>query len=436
MALDAWNDLEDGGGKGAYKRFNNLKQRNPNLKTLIAIGGWNEGSSKYSDMAGNPGARQTFVSSVVDFLGKHGFDGLDLDWEYPTQRGGRPEDKQNFATLIRELKQSLSPKGYLLTAAVSAGKNTIEPAYDVPAMSRDLDFINVMAYDFHGAWDPVTGHNAPLYARPEESGDNQVMNINSAINFWLHKGASKDKLIMGMPAYGRGFRLSNAANNGFGAPVSGPGPAGPYTREAGSLGYNEICESGGWNVVRDEKHTKAPYATKGDHWIGYDDVQSIQSKVRYINEKALGGGMVWSIETDDFRGKCGGGKFPLLNAMRSGLNAGAGGGQETAPPPTVSPTRAPDQPTTTPPPQTTSKPPNGSRNCPAEGYYRAPEDCRKFYRCVSNGNGGYQVYEYQCPDGTVWDTKQTSCNWPDQVPECSNQAGVQTFSEEDNEIDT
>ena len=135
-SLDPWNDLRDNYGKGAFERFTGLKRQNPKLKTLIAIGGWNEGSIKYSNMAQSESARKVFVDSVVDFIEKYDFDGLDLDWEYPAARGGKPEDKNNFSLLIRELKAAFEPKGYLLTAAVSAGKWFIDPAYNVPDLGR------------------------------------------------------------------------------------------------------------------------------------------------------------------------------------------------------------------------------------------------------------------------------------------------------------
>lgn len=135
-SLDPWNDLRDNYGKGAFERFTALKKQNPKLKTLIAIGGWNEGSIKYSSMAMSESTRRTFIESVVQFLEKYNFDGLDLDWEYPAARGGKPEDKNNFSALLRELKAAFEPKGYMLTAAVSAGKWFIEPAYNIPEVAR------------------------------------------------------------------------------------------------------------------------------------------------------------------------------------------------------------------------------------------------------------------------------------------------------------
>jgi chitinase len=78
-----------------------LKTKNPNLKVLIAIGGWNQGSLRFSDMARDNGKRATFVSSVVQFIQDRKFDGLDMDWEYPAGRDGRPEDKDNFVLLLQ-----------------------------------------------------------------------------------------------------------------------------------------------------------------------------------------------------------------------------------------------------------------------------------------------------------------------------------------------
>ncbi|CAL4143888.1 unnamed protein product, partial [Meganyctiphanes norvegica] len=103
--LDPWNDLPENWGKNAYGRFTGLKAQNPELKTLLAIGGWNEGSMKYSKMAADQKKRAIFIESAVVLLLKHNFDGLDMDWEYPALRGGVPEDKTNFSILLKELKK-------------------------------------------------------------------------------------------------------------------------------------------------------------------------------------------------------------------------------------------------------------------------------------------------------------------------------------------
>jgi len=318
-SLDPWNDLRDNYGKGAFERFTNLKQQNGKLKTLLAIGGWNEGSIKYSSMAASPETRRIFIDSVVEFLDKYNFDGLDLDWEYPAARRGKGEDKGNFASLVRELKTAFRSAGkdYLLTAAVSAGKWFIDPGYDVPEISRYLDFINVMCYDYHGGWEDKTGHNAPIYARPEEEGNDRISNVNFSLHYWIEKGAPPEKIILGMATYGRSFTLQREENHGYGAPAPQKGQAGPYTREPGSLGYNEICEAFGkekWTVVDDPYHL-APYAYRERQWVSYDNIESIATKARMAMKMGLGGGMVWSLETDDFQGDCHGVRYPLIKTI-------------------------------------------------------------------------------------------------------------------------
>lgn len=102
---DTYLDLKEKGGLGAYERFNKLREKNPQLKTLISVGGWNEGSRKFSALAKKSANRATFVQSAVDFVQKYNFSGLDLDWEYPAQRdGSSPADKANFVLLLKELR--------------------------------------------------------------------------------------------------------------------------------------------------------------------------------------------------------------------------------------------------------------------------------------------------------------------------------------------
>ncbi|CAG2058831.1 unnamed protein product, partial [Timema podura] len=239
-ALDSWNELPDDYGKDAFGRFVKLKAISPQTKVMLAIGGWNEGSSKYSDMASTASSRQQFADSVVAFLTKYGFDGLDVDWEYPAQRGGVDADKANYPLVLEALHNAFQAKGLLLSAAVGASILTVDTSYDVPSVAEHLDMINVMTYDFHGSWDTITGENAPMYADSSETTElARGLNVDTCIQNWLAKGAPASKINLGMGTYGRSFTLQSADNSVLGAPISGAGTAGPYTREAGTLGYNE-----------------------------------------------------------------------------------------------------------------------------------------------------------------------------------------------------
>ncbi|XP_069678399.1 chitinase-3-like protein 1 [Periplaneta americana] len=412
VLLDTWNDID----LGAIKRFNALREKNPALKTMVAIGGWNEGSEKYSQVVNNDATRAKFVDNIVNFVKKYDFDGFDIDWEYPTQRGGSYGDRDAYSKLLSELRPKFDENGFLLSAAVSAGVENIDAAYDVPQLAKNLDFINVMTYDLHGDWDSATGENAPLYPGNEdiENGEN-TLNVDYAIRYWIQKGAPASKLNLGMGTYGRSFTLQSSSNHGIGAPSTGPGEGGPYTEEAGDLGYNEICINlDQWTVVWNDKQ-KVPYAYKGNQWVGYDNVESFKIKSQYILDHGIGGAMVWSIDTDDYRGKCNQGKYPLINTIKSVLSGQSSGTEPSNPtePPTgdTKPTDPPTKPSTT---TTTTLPPPPLGVCTKDGFVRDPNNCQIFYYC-QNVNGQYTISQYSCADGTLFDTTINACNYADAV---------------------
>ena len=161
---------------------------------MLAIGGWNEGGKKYSDMASSKQSRAAFIASVVAMMEEHGFDGFDLDWEYPgaTDRDGKWADKKNFADLVEELSEEFAPRGWLLSAAVSPASFRVEEGYDVARIARKLDFINVMTYDLHGSWDNFADHHSPLHTREHDSWEFQSLNtvrtmFLADIQGWINK---------------------------------------------------------------------------------------------------------------------------------------------------------------------------------------------------------------------------------------------------------
>ncbi|XP_058054145.1 acidic mammalian chitinase [Anopheles bellator] len=410
--IDPYLDLEDNWGRGHIKRFVALKNVVPGLKTLAAIGGWNEGSRKFSKMAASGELRKRFTDDAIAFCQRHGFDGIDLDWEYPAQRDGNPLiDRANHAQLVEEMREAFDRHGLLLTAAVASVEFSAGLSYDIPRIAKSFHFLNVMVYDMHGAWENHAGINAPLFAGlADQTATDRQLNVHAAIQYWLDQGAPPEKLVLGIPLYGRSFTLANVANSEIGAAVVGGGTAGPYTREPGVMGYNEFCErlrTESWDL-RWSAQQQAPYAVRNNQWLGYDDLRSVQLKVQYLLHHGLGGAMVWSLETDDFRGVCGGGQYPLMHEIRSLLNGGTPS-EPTTPPPTVPP------PTSTAGTPSTTTVAGGSASGPCAdgqvGFVPHPADCSKYYMCLD----AHTSFEFSCPAGTLFDPKLNVCNWADKV---------------------
>ncbi|UJF33899.1 glycosyl hydrolase family 18 protein [Paenibacillus hexagrammi] len=297
--------------KGSFNQLVKLKQANPNLKTIISVGGWTW-SNRFSDVASDPATRTTFAKSAVAFIKKYQFDGVDLDWEYPVSGGlagnsYRTADKQNYVLLLQAIRAELDTAGaadgkhYYLTIAAGAGPSYVSNT-QLGNMAASLDWINLMSYDYHGSWDAKSGQNAPLYYDPADPNpDPTNFNVDKSVTSFLNAGVPASKLILGLPYYGRGWSGCANANGGQYQTCTGVSQTGTW--EKGSYDFNDLqanyINKNGytryWNSV-----TKTPYLynPSGGTYISYDDEQSIQAKIDYIKSKGLGGAMSWEVSGD------------------------------------------------------------------------------------------------------------------------------------------
>ncbi|XP_046681146.1 proteoglycan 4 isoform X2 [Homalodisca vitripennis] len=446
---DKYQDIEQGG----YAKFTGLKSYNKNLKTMLAIGGWNEGSARFSPLVADEERRAEFVKNVVKFLRVNHFDGLDLDWEYPAFRdGGKQRDRDNYAQLVQELREEFDREHdktgrprLLLTMAVPAGIEYIDKGYDVPKLNRYLDFMNILSYDYHSAFEPAVNHHSPLFPLEEESEYNfdAQLSIDYTVKHFLKAGADRDKLVLGIPTYGRSYTLFNPDSTDIGAPSDGPGEQGDATREKGYLAYYEICDAlkneDDWTVVQPKPRAMGPYAFRKNQWVGYDDIDIVKHKAQYVNDQGLGGIMFWSIDNDDFRGKCHDRPYPLIEAAKEALYASSASQNNlvsssnkrekvsslvssrrpkpTKPKPrpttttsTASPSKAGGL--TTPEPPTTPDP-GSDFVCKDEGFFPHPRDCKKYFWCLDSGpsNLGIVAHQFTCPSGLFFNKAADSCDY-------------------------
>jgi chitinase len=286
----------------AYLR--SLKAKNPRLKVLLSIGGWE--AEGFSDAALSAESRNVFAASVVALLREHSLDGVDIDWEYPGQSvsgiKSRPEDKQNFTALLQTLRAQLG-KRYLLSIA-SADREYFDFT-EMDKLHGYLDFINVMTYDFFNALTPTTGHHAGLYAAPYAAPNDR--NADASIKQHLGAGIPPDKLVLGVAFYGRGFAGVKPEHDGVNQ---------PYERFEAAHPYAELVEKfiGRNGFVREwDEHAQAPFLWNAQTraFITYDDPQSLASKAEYVRKHRLGGMMFWELSQDS--------GDALLDAIVNGL---------------------------------------------------------------------------------------------------------------------
>ena len=309
-----------------FAQLRQLRRRHPGLRLLLSIGGWNA-APQYSDIALTARSRARFARSCIRmFLLRQGFDGLDLDWEFPVHGGmnrSRPQDRADATALVREFRRQLDALGrrnhrhYLLTVATPAGTwqqggaYSVSDSYDLAALARSVDWLNVMTYDMNNIFSPLSGFNAPLAADPGDlapAPQRARDNLLGAVTYYEAHGVPADKIMLGVAFYGRGFTGVAARNAGLYSKYAGGFPETPWkTIES------QFLTSPDW--VRHWSPTaQAPWLYNASRHIffTYDDPLSLGIKAGFARREHLRGVMIWVLGEDD-PGDC------LLDALVSHL---------------------------------------------------------------------------------------------------------------------
>ena len=249
------------------------------VQVLVSIGGGSASTdallqARYGSLL-KADRRAAFVARIAAYLRFHHFDGLDVDIEGPAITG-------DYGAFIEELARVLKPTGTLLTAALSKGYGGDKVPDSVLAR---LDYVNIMAYDAVGPWNPNSPgqHSSLAFAR-------------STVDYWIGRGLPRSKAVLGVPFYGYGFGGAFRKNE---------------------YDYSEIVVA----------HPGAENGDQVGETIWYNGIPTIKAKARLVVESGLGGIMIWSLDTDAPGGKS------LLSAIVAGLR-----GTQKAPP-ALGPTR-------------------------------------------------------------------------------------------------
>ena len=294
-----------------------LKQKDPNLRVDISVGGWTW-SNTFSDMAATAQTRDNFANSVVQFLEYYGLDGIDIDWEYPgggglTGNASSPNDAQNFTLLLQDLRQKLDAAGKkdgkYYTISIAGGANPTYLQNIQPTQVASLvNWVDLMSYDFNGGWENVADMNAPLNYDPKDPQTTApTFNINAAVTEYLKAGFPAKKIILGEPFYGRSWSGCPATNNGLYQICTGPTPQGTwddYTSgntgvfDYGDLIANYVNKNGFTRYWNSTTQTPYLYNPTNGEFITYDDQQSIAAKDAFIKSHGLGGAMIWDVSSD------------------------------------------------------------------------------------------------------------------------------------------
>ncbi|GAA4907765.1 chitinase [Stackebrandtia albiflava] len=301
---------------GNFNQLLQLKQKYPHLKVLISLGGWT--ASDHFSEAVKPENLADFVDSCIDTFirgnlpdappgAAYGvFDGFDFDWEWPGPGGepGQPwdpADRENYGLMMTEFRSQLDAleielgREFTMSSYTAADPEVFEAAFDVPRAKAALDFFVVQGYDLYGPWGDVpTNHQGQLYSPSRNPAINDY-SVDIAVDTLRSAGIPAHQIVIGIPAFGRGW--AGVEDRDGGLYQYGTGPAsGKY--EPGIDDYKEILTKGG--TIRYDREAVAAYVLTpaGEFW-SFDSPRVVTAKAEYVKYNGLRGVMLWALDGDD-----------------------------------------------------------------------------------------------------------------------------------------
>ncbi|CAG8982453.1 hypothetical protein HYALB_00009947 [Hymenoscyphus albidus] len=293
---DSWNDVGTN-LYGCLKQLNILKKRNRSLKILLSIGGWTY-SSNFAAPASTAAGREKFAASAVTLIKDLGFDGIDIDWEYPKSQ----TEAQHFVLVLQECRRAMDAYSatlphrhhFEMSVACPAGPQNYNNM-DIKGMDAYLDFWNLMSYDYAGSWDANAGHQANMFP----SNTNPVatpFNTKQAVEHYKNQGVRRDKIVLGMPLYGRAFQNTE----GLGKPYSCVGEG---SWENGVFDFKALPLAGAEERYDEEAGATYSYDAGKKHLVTYDTCAMAREKAKWIKKEGLGGAMWWESSADKSGGE-------------------------------------------------------------------------------------------------------------------------------------
>jgi chitinase len=376
----------DPSDSGAARTFEGFKATNSRLRVLFSVGGWNFPSHFFSQMASTKANRAKFIKSAVAWMDKYGFDGLDLDWEYPCSAprhdpvkiactsfrdvydagGACPADKNNLPLLMEEMRAAFG-KSKLITIASQAAQKNWENM-NLAKTDKYIDYWHIMSYDYTVSdvtGSPLTGANAPLYGPQNVPAGVESWSIDYTVQGYLNASVPKEKIVVGVPFYGHTWYAPDTADwKKFGVTAKIQGECcgvfgqtygakyGHASQQCGTLMYSEIVNSKPTifydNVTKSNigyAETDSQDMAKGT-WTSFNDKQSISKITAYVLEKGLAGLFIFDTSMDTVTS---GGKwtYELMNSIADQIGSHGHRPVPTPPPP---PSPGPPPPPPTPPP--------------------------------------------------------------------------------------